>query len=382
MKYAFIFFSLLYAGFPAFSSEFNPEPAVKDGIPAGSEFYLVTSTDRDFMGKLENVSDIAYDQGRTRLIRLKIPYEDLSPELKAGLKRTERGEAHNYRVSLKTGELPKPEVQRLVSGVSAESIMKYAGKLVYAGKRSSSQLDVKKGSGNKLAMDAVEEAFKSLGYAVEKNCYRDRKCDKECNISGLKSSGSPEAGIILIIAHLDSVGHENAGADDNASGVGGLLEMARVLAGFKSDHELLFVASNGEETGIAGGYAYVKKLKASGTLGRVKYVINMDMISWNKDGIVELETDKEFLEHADWVGVQAYLYTKLKPYVASPAWGSDHVPFLEEGIPTYLSIEHWETHSPCYHQTCDQMEGLAWDYAAEIVKLNLAVIAGKTKLEI
>ena len=142
------------------------------------------------------------------------------------------------------------------------------------------------------------------------------------------------------------------------------------------------MASNGEETGIAGGYAYVKKLKASGTLGRVKYVINMDMISWNKDGIVELETDKEFLEHADWVGVQAYLYTKLKPYVASPAWGSDHVPFLEEGIPTYLSIEHWETHSPCYHQTCDQMEGLARDYAAEIVKLNLAVIAGKTKLEI
>jgi Zn-dependent M28 family amino/carboxypeptidase len=179
---------------------------------------------------------------------------------------------------------------------------------------------------------------------------------------------------------MDSVGHENAGADDNASGAAGVLEMARVLSAYKADHDLLFVAANGEENGIAGTYALAKKLKASGEMSKVAWAINMDMIAWNRDGIIEIETNKEFSAHADWVGAQARLYTKLEPHIAMPAWGSDHVPFLEAGIPTYLSIEHWENHNPCYHKACDKMEALSWDYAAEIIRLNLAVIAGKTRL--
>ena len=58
----------------------------------------------------------------------------------------------------------------------------------------------------------------------------------------------------------------------------------------------------------------------------------------------------------------------------------DHVPFLEAGIPTYLSIEHWENHNPCYHKACDKMDSLSWDYASDIVRLNLAVVAGKAAL--
>jgi Zn-dependent M28 family amino/carboxypeptidase len=179
---------------------------------------------------------------------------------------------------------------------------------------------------------------------------------------------------------MDSVGYENAGADDNASGAAGVLEMARVLAGYKSDHDFIFVTANGEENGITGGYACARILKASGELSRVAWAINMDMISWNKDGVLEIETNQEFSAHADWVGAQARLYTKLEPYIAMPAWGSDHVPFLEAGIPTYLSIEHWENHNPCYHRACDTMAALSWDYAADIVRLNLAVIAGKARL--
>ena len=179
---------------------------------------------------------------------------------------------------------------------------------------------------------------------------------------------------------MDSVGFENAGADDNASGSAGVLEMAKVLSGYKADHDLIFVTANGEENGITGGYACVKKLKTTGELARLAWAINMDMIAWNRDGIIEIETNKEFSAHADWVGAQARLYTKLQPHIAMPAWGSDHVPFLEAGIPTYLSIEHWDDHTPCYHQACDKLESLSWNYASDIVRLNLAVIAGKTRL--
>jgi len=215
---------------------------------------------------------------------------------------------------------------------------------------------------------------------VERQCYKDRKADKECNIVARRKAVRPEAQAILIIGHMDSVGYENAGADDNASGSAGVLEMARILAGYKSDYDFIFVAANGEENGISGSYACAKKLKESGELSRVAWAINMDMISWNKDGILEIETNKEFTTYADWVGTQARLYTKLEPHIAMPAWGSDHVPFLEAGIPTYLSIEHWENHNPCYHKACDKMESLSWDYAADIVRLNLAVVAGKARL--
>jgi hypothetical protein len=106
----------------------------------------------------------------------------------------------------------------------------------------------------------------------------------------------------------------------------------------------------------------------------------MDMVAYNKDGVVELETNREFAAHAEWVAALARIYTRMTPHIAMPAWGSDHVPFLEAGIPTYLSIEHWENHNPCYHRPCDTMQGLDWDFAADIARLNLAVMAGKSRL--
>jgi len=264
--------------------------------------------------------------------------------------------------------------------VDGAKLMGYAEAITMSGKRSSGQLDVSAASGNRLAMDYIADTFKALGYAVERQCYKDRKADKECNIVARRKSAGAGAKAILVIGHMDSVGFEKAGADDNASGAAGVLEMARILSGYRSDHDLIFVAANGEENGMAGSYACAAKLKGSGELARVAWAINMDMISWNKDGIIEIETNKEFSAHADWVGALARTYTKLEPYIAMPAWGSDHVPFLEAGIPTYLSIEHWEEHNPCYHKACDKLEALSWNYAADIVRLNLAVIAGKARL--
>ena len=268
----------------------------------------------------------------------------------------------------------------LLEKIDSRRLMGYAESIVMTGKRHAGGLDLSAASGNRLAMDYIAAKFGEMGYQVERQCYKNRKADKECNIVARRKAGPAGAKAVLIIGHMDSVGHENAGADDNASGAAGVLEMAKVLSSYKSDHDLIFVAANGEETGIAGGYACAKKLKETGELARIAWAITMDMIAWNRDGILEIETNKEFSAHAEWVGAQARLYTKLEPYIAMPAWGSDHVPFLEAGIPTYLSIEHWSDHNPCYHKSCDKLEPLSWDYAEQLLRLNLAVVAGKTRL--
>jgi hypothetical protein len=381
MKFIPIAFFIFIAG-RVFAADFPvPSAAEEAGSPSGGKTYLVESQDPDFLKILQKISITTYKSGRTMLVSLTLPYDELSPEIRSNLRAAGMNEVYSSPSGLRVVEEARPEVRALIAKVSGAQMKNYAESIVYTGKRSISQLDVKNGSGNKLAMDAVADAFKEIGLTVERHCYRDHKFDKECNIVGNRDGLSPDAKAILIIGHLDSVGYENAGADDNASGVAGVLEMARVLAGYKSDHAFIFAAVNGEENGIAGGYAYAAELKNTGLIKKIAWVINMDMISWNKDGVVELETNKEYLAHAEWVSALARTYTSLEPHIAMPAWGSDHVPFLDAGIPTYLSIEHWETRNPCYHKACDVLlEPLSWSYAAEIVKLNLAVAAGKAKL--
>ncbi len=352
-----------------------PQPPAFSGTS-----YLLLSHDPVFLEQLSGVSSEIYSSGRTRLVKLSVPLSELPPELAAKLRPVSPGEIYNGPAATGEQKAADPDVLAITSKVDARRLMGYAEAITMTGKRSAAQLDVSAASGNRLAMDYIANAFKDMGYAVERQCYRDRKADKECNIVARRKSGQAGAKAILVIGHMDSVGLENAGADDNASGSAGVLEMAKILSGYKADHDLIFVAANGEENDITGGYACARKLKESGELSRLAWAINMDMISWNKDGIIEIETNKEFSALADWVGAQARLYTKLEPYIAMPAWGSDHVPFLEAGIPTYLSIQHWEAHNPCYHKACDKLESLSWDYAAQIVRLNLAVIAGKTRL--
>lgn len=348
--------------------------------PAASDpSYLLLSQDPAFLQAISGLSSTAYSVGRTRLVRLSIPLSELPPELAVKLRPVSSGEVYNGPAAKGEEKAADPEVLAILSKVDSRRLMGYAEAITMTGKRSAAQLDLSPASGNRLAMDFIANTFKEMGYSVERQCYKDRKADKECNIVARRAA-QPGAKAILVIGHMDSVGFENAGADDNASGSAGVLEMAKVLSGYKADHDLIFVTANGEENGITGGNACVRKLKATGELARLAWAINMDMIAWNRDGVIEIETNKEFSAHADWVGAQARLYTKLQPHIAMPAWGSDHVPFLEAGIPTYLSIEHWDDHTPCYHQACDKLESLSWNYASDIVRLNLAVIAGKTRL--
>jgi len=347
---------------------------------ASGPSYLLLSHDPAFLEEVGKLSEPVYAKGRARLVRFTVPYASLPPQIAAYVRPADIGEISYGPAPAPEVKMADPAVLAVTNRVSGARLMGYAETLTNTGKRGAKDLDASAASGNRAAMDYIENAFKELGYQTERHCYKERKKDRECNILGRRKSAVSGAKTIAVVGHMDSVGHNNAGADDNASGAAGVLEMAKVLSSYAADHDLLFIAANGEETGVAGTYALAKKMKASGEMASVAWAINMDMIAWNRNGILDIETNKEFSAFADWVAAQAVIYTKLKPYISMPAWGSDHVPFLEAGVPTYLSIENWEDHNPCYHQACDKMDTLSWTYAADLVKLNLAVVAGKAKL--
>jgi Zn-dependent M28 family amino/carboxypeptidase len=123
--------------------------------------------------------------------------------------------------------------------------------------------------------------------------------------------------------------------------------------------------------------ARIPTLKKNGDIKKLALAINMDMVGYNSNGIVELETDSQYEKLANWFAGLATTYTSLKSKITIGAWGSDHVPFIQGGVPTLLTIEDWSTKTPCYHTECDKPSTLNYEYAGQIAKLNLAAIMTK-----
>ncbi len=223
---------------------------------------------------------------------------------------------------------------------------------------------------NKKAVSNAMLRLQSYGYDVKEICYSTDACSV---IAEKKGSQLPSE-VLLVMGHIDSVGKSFAGADDNASGTAVLLEMARVLKDFPNRKTVRFFITNGEELGLIGATHYARLLANENKIKDIKLAINMDMVGYNKNGIVELETDAAYEPIARSFAELASRFTNLKTKITIGAWGSDHVPFLRRGVPSILTIENWDTKTPCYHQECDKPETLNYDYASEIGKLNTAAI--------
>ena len=106
--------------------------------------------------------------------------------------------------------------------------------------------------------DLCRDRFKEHGYTVKLHNY-----GSGVNVIGTLSGASQAAKQVLVSAHYDHVSN-CAGADDNASGVAGLLETARVLATTRHDRTLVVACWDEEERGMKGSRAYVAQAKKDG----------------------------------------------------------------------------------------------------------------------
>ncbi len=108
----------------------------------------------------------------------------------------------------------------------------------------------------------IEEAFTEMGYEpvvkpFERMGWVDDETEtafKSANVIAVKEGES--ARVMVVGAHYDSV-TDGLGADDNASGVGILLELAERLADVSTPYTIYFVAFGGEEAGLLGSTDYV-----------------------------------------------------------------------------------------------------------------------------
>ena len=303
-------------------------------------------------------------EGRLWLVHLK---GNVPSRVLKNFRRTNGSDVKHYSAPVQKAAFASAIIKDLISHIDVASIKSDIESLSNYKTRLVGTAD------NQKATNQVKEVLAALGYTVSEYCYRSDACSIVADKKGENASN----GVIMIMAHLDSVGKNFAGADDNASGTAVLLEVARVLKDYGNKKTLRFFVTNGEESGLYGATHYAEVLKQSGDIKKLILTINMDMVGYNANGIVELETDSQYEALANWFAGLATTYTGLKSKITIGAWGSDHVPFIQAGVPTLLTIEDWSTKTPCYHKECDKPSTINYEYAGEIAKLNLAAIMTK-----
>lgn len=181
----------------------------------------------------------------------------------------------------------------------------------------------------------------------------EREAATARNVLGLLPGSDPgqRPEVLVVGAHYDHLGPEPdgtimRGANDNASGVATVLEMARTWRSedFRPARSVLFAAWDGEEQGLLGSRYYVEHPTQS--LTRTLAMLNLDMVGAGEtlqidgDGPAAVQVETA----ADTYGVI---------YTSSFHGRSDHVPFAEAGVPAAMLI-WWPDEA--YHSPDDEVD--------------------------
>jgi aminopeptidase YwaD len=172
------------------------------------------------------------------------------------------------------------------------------------------------------------------------------------NIIGTRTGTQPEQGTVYLGAHYDSVWF-GPGANDNASGLGCLLEAARVLStkGHSTKATIKFVAFGAEEPGLIGSQYHVFANEEQIT-AQCLGMVNMDMLGVGDTlliGNLGL-SDSSLSAYAQ----EKAAAMKIESWAAVPAAAnSDHVYFEVVGVP---AVRLEQSPDPWYHSAGDSMD--------------------------
>ncbi|MEB3214374.1 MAG: M28 family peptidase [Leptolyngbyaceae bacterium] len=211
-------------------------------------------------------------------------------------------------------------------------------------------------------------------------------------------------GAILLGAHYDTVAG-SPGADDNASAVAVVLELARLLADVPTRHPLTIALFDLEETGLLGSTAFVE------TLGRspnIEGAVILEMMGYacyeagcqTYPSVLPVEPPSDtgnFLAVVGDLGhsfiVDAFrssatalqdtdkvpdVYTLQVPTLGRltpDLFRSDHVPFWRSGIGAVMVTDTANFRNPHYHQSSDRPDTLDMDFLTGSAGITLRAIA-------
>lgn len=233
-----------------------------------------------------------------------------------------------------------------------------------------------------FARDYISKQLQTSGLSPELQPF-----EGGINVFAQRKGTDSKAGAILVAAHYDTV-VKSPGADDNATGVAVVLEIARLLASRPTPRTLQVAFFDREEIGLLGSLAFagnaarLKDLQGVVVLDMVGFACHTSGCQQYPQGLtaapflaaagVTSADVGEFIavvgdaEHPQLLGTfSESRKTNLPPVVALPVplkgvltpdvLRSDHAPFWYKGIGAVLVTDTANLRSPHYHQSSDTL---------------------------
>ncbi|HAM81382.1 M20/M25/M40 family metallo-hydrolase [Ornithinibacillus bavariensis] len=254
---------------------------------------------------------------------------------------------------------------KIIKRISAENIYQHVAYL--------SEEIGPRGAGTEGELATVEylvDQFESFGYEdvnVYEFTFTYRGSDVTAyNVEAVKKpmKNHNTGQQIIIGSHHDSVPH-GPGANDDASGTGALLELARVYANTPTDTTIKFVAFGAEEYGLWGSRKYAEAMTAD-EIERTVAMFQLDMVgSADAGDLVMFTADGKKNAVTDLGAAAGSRVSELIPY--SELGRSDHVPFHNLGIPAALFIH--TPLEPWYHTEDDVLAHISKEKLKDVANI-------------
>jgi len=219
----------------------------------------------------------------------------------------------------------------------------------------------------------IRDYLENLGYEISYGHFEatiNRRIRVGRNVIGYRQGKSPE--ILVLVAHFDNAPTSVQGAMDNGSGVGVLLELARVMAASPINRSLLVIFSDGKEWGTLGA---MDVAATHPERHRIAAVLSLDHVApgdlaafcLREDGLTSGFTPPWLRELARQAGEQQGLPVRAPALISEHlqrsfylAW-ADQGPFLHARIPAITlgsESKDRERQKAVYHSAGDTIENL------------------------
>jgi putative aminopeptidase FrvX len=247
-----------------------------------------------------------------------------------------------------------------------------------------------------ISRDLKPDSFALEGWTAAVDIKRGPTVTPLKNVIGVLEGKGPLANQTVIVgAHYDHLGYGNPdqslwksnrraifhGADDNASGVAGILELARRFreAPDRAGRRLVFIAFSGEELGMKGSEYYCKN--PAFPIADTATMFNLDMIGrlsketlWT-EGHGTARPFREMLEN----GAKKH---GLKLRMQESGYGpSDHASFVDSKVRVPVMFLWTGDQHPDYHRPTDTADKVDYANARRIVDLGEELITALTTVE-
>lgn len=235
------------------------------------------------------------------------------------------------------------------------------------------------GRGERRAHDFAAKRFRAAGLDVTIAPFNVPGRSRSRNVIGvLETKGDC---LKILMAHTDSV-PPGLGANDNASGVGVLVELSAKLAKLGPACDVWLVATGAEERVVigtsyhVGAAALIKTVKNQGRPGDLRFALSVDMVGRGKRFYLRSPqpsarpgVEGEVLDAARRAGVT------VRWARDSDTGNSDHREFELAGLPAAV-IEVWRGHDACHHEGCDRPGRLQKGALRKVERLARELVSG------